>query len=187
MRRPLALVCDLETTGFDALTEDVIEVGLVLTDYVEIYASLESLVRPGRWRVPHDASEITVEMLECAPAFSELASGIYWLYALCDEFVAYNAPFETRFLTAELQRCGLSLPIRKVVDPMVALQGRHKRKMKLQDACELMKVELPGDYPWHRAFPDAAATLRLVQKLRLQGEKGEEIQAGRPFGVQVRF
>jgi DNA polymerase III epsilon subunit-like protein len=179
-------VCDVETTGLDPVHDQITEIALIITDFTDVYAALESLVRPsGGFTLPED-SQISHEMLVDVPSFSDLGVGVCSLIAWCDEFLAYNVGFEVRFLTKELSRIGLTMPERRLVDPMVVLQGADHRRYKLVDACERMKVELGADYPWHRAFADAAATLKLAQALKMM-ESTPTVSSGRPFGVKVRF
>jgi DNA polymerase III epsilon subunit-like protein len=148
--------------------------------------AVESLIKPqGGFTLP-DNSSITHEMLVEAPTFSDLGVGVCSLYAWCDEFVAYNVGFEVRFLGAALKRMGLALPVRTLVDPMKVLQGRDQRRYKLMDACEKMGLAFEADYPWHRAFADAAATFKLAQRLRMV-DASPETGSSRPFGVKVRF
>lgn len=187
MKRPLSLVCDLETTGLDPTTDQICEVAFIVTDFVDIYAAVESLIKPsGGFTLP-DNTSLTHEMLTDAPAFHEMAGPIVALYAWCDEFIAYNAGFDQRFLSAELARCGWSLPVRSVIDPMLVLQGRDRRRYRLADACEKLQVDLGPEYPWHRAFADCAATLKLVQALRVSDGNPEMAAASRSFGVRVRM
>jgi len=187
MKRPLSLVCDLETTGLDATTDQICEVAFIVTDFVDIYAAVDSLIKPsGGFTLP-DNSTLTHEMLSDAPSFHEMAAPIVALYAWCDEFIAYNAGFDQRFLAAELSRCGWAMPVRTMVDPMRILQGRDRRRYALIDACEKLGVDLGDDYPWHRAFADCAATLKLVQKLRLVESSPDAMMPSRSFGVRVRM
>lgn len=162
-----AVVFDVETTGVDWERDRVIEVGIILTDWTTIFAASETLVRP-----PHlfdrpwwDKSKIRPKDCESAPAFATVAPFVLLLLALADEHVAYNAPFDLKFLQNELARCDLWLPRRPVFDPMKSVG-----KISLKDACVRNKIFLGDDYPWHTAMGDASATFRLWQKLRLRNE-----------------
>lgn len=101
---PLACV-DLETTGGNALTHRVIEVGIVLVDGGEVVERYSTLVNPG-CRVPRNIevfTGITTAMLESAPDFAAVADEV--LSRLQGRlFVAHNARFDYGFLRSEFRR-----------------------------------------------------------------------------------
>jgi DNA polymerase-3 subunit epsilon len=111
---------DVETTGFESDTCRVTEVGIVRFERGQIAERWGSLVHPGV-PIPEDSTKvtgITDAMVADAPTFADLKWDVYG--RLRDRlFVAWNAAFDWGFLTAELARCGLTLPDVPILDPLV--------------------------------------------------------------------
>jgi len=166
-----ATVVDVETTGLDAERDRVVEVGVIWTDWDVIYAALETTIRPPALyeRPWSDKSPLRPTDVEHSPGFAHIAPFLFNLLAWSDEIVAYNAPFDMRFLSNELLRCNLWMPDRRICDPM-----RVGGRITLKEACSRNKLFFKEDYPWHRAMGDASATFRLWQRLRLRETALEE-------------
>jgi DNA polymerase-3 subunit epsilon len=99
------LYLDLETTGLDPATDEILEIG-ILADDGEIL--LDTLVRPLRhtaWPEAQRINRIAPADVAEAPAFSALRSGIAESLSGA-RVVIYNADFDTGFLRAELAGAG---------------------------------------------------------------------------------
>lgn len=166
---------DVETTGFLAGTDRVIEIAWVRFDRGRESERFSSLLRVDV-DVPAAVRRITgihPGMLADRPLFGEVARGLLEALASADFAVAYNARFDRSFLAAELQRLDCVLPDVPWVDPLAfvrdleATRGSERLPKGLADVAGRFGVPLPGA---HRAENDARATgellLRLAPRLR---------------------
>lgn len=100
------VVIDIETTGFDDKKDRIIEIGLIKVVEGEEKETFSSFVNPGTAIPAHITrlTGITNDDVAEAPSFQELATQI--LEFIGDAvIIAHNAPFDLRFLTAELACC----------------------------------------------------------------------------------
>jgi len=102
-------VCvDLETTGANAATERITEIGIVEVSGAEVSGEWSALVNPQRPIPPSIAAitGISDAMVGTAPTFRELAHDVERRLA-GRLFVAHNARFDYGFLQREFQRAGV--------------------------------------------------------------------------------
>jgi DNA polymerase-3 subunit epsilon len=159
-------VVDVETTGGSAAGNDrIIEVAVVLVQGERRELVFESLVNPGRPipGVVTGITGITDAMVRSAPPFETVAESL--LDALAGRiFVAHNARFDWRFVTAELRRVRA-----------LRLEGTHfctvrlaRRLVEGAESCALDALTFRFDLQnpaRHRAAGDALATAELLQRL----------------------
>src|SRR5580693_5690931 len=110
-------VVDVETTGWAPDDAGITEIGAVRVRGGRVVAEFESLVDPGR-PVPAPITELTGiddQMLTGAPPVAAVLPGLL-AFARGSVFVAHNAPFDLRFLTAACTGTGLDWPGFEVVD-----------------------------------------------------------------------
>lgn len=156
------IVLDFETTGLSPRRGDrAIEIGAVRIEDNRIVERFQSLINPGVRITPfiQELTGITNAMLADAPEGGEVMA------AFCDfvgeyPLVAHNAPFDGRFLDAELARIGrernndlvCSLKAARRIYPHI---GSHKLET-------LVKYKnLPVSGMFHRALADAEMTASL--------------------------
>lgn len=154
---------DVETTGFDATTERVIEIGMVTFEAGEVTERWGSLVNPGK-PIPQEVqvlTGITDEDVATAPTFGAVADQIVRRLdgvGIC----AYNLLFDRRFINAELERCGLEWPpVAPTLDPLIfakELQKEH-RKHPLGEVASRLGLTLENA---HRATDDAEVAGRVL-------------------------
>jgi DNA polymerase III epsilon subunit-like protein len=150
---------DFETTGLDARTARVIEIGAIRFDPDQTeHTAFCTLVNPGvivpavitritgLTQADIDASEMTPEV-----AFRTLHRFIGALPVL-----AYNAPFDVKFLLAEYDRLGLSHAVRFVDVLDLARRNLTLRSYKLAAVAAHLGVSI---VPTHRALDDAQTAL----------------------------
>lgn len=151
------LVIDLETTGLDPATDEIIEIGAVKIVDGAVCGTLQTLVKPGR-PVPDDVVELTGisnEMLQDAPPLNDalrqlmdFADGnFYW--------VAHNKAFEASFLNPLLEKY---LPWIDTIDLAKILLPLNKYA-RLGYLLELFAIE---HKELHRALADAQGTADLL-------------------------
>ena len=159
-------VVDVETTGMRAAGPDrITEIAVVLVHGERRELLFESLVNPGR-PIPAMISAltgITEAMVRAAPRFEEVAGQV--LDALAGRiFVAHNARFDWRFVSAEVRRardqrldatrlCTVRLA-RRLVPGAISCS--------LSALTERFNFENPAR---HRAAGDALVTAQLLQRL----------------------
>jgi len=187
------VVIDFETTGTDAATDRVIEIGMVGLDEGKVTFCEGVLMDPGMpipeaSRAVHGISD---EEVAGAPSFADALPDIVgFLKGRIP--VAYNAGFDRGFLLAELGRVEGMLTEQELppafrsdvvwVDPLVwARETLDKRQRKrLVDVAEHFGVPLEQA---HRAAGDAEATGHVLMKLapKMPQAYGELVR------LQVRY
>lgn len=146
---------DIETTGFDAETDDIIEIGAVKFRGNEVIDTFETLVNPGR-PVPYRIRlmcAIQQSQLDAAPRFSVVADGLRAFIDGC-VVVGHSVSFDLSFLS----RQGIK-PSGAVYDTwelatILLLQQPDYSLASLAKGLGLSP-------PQHRALPDAMATKEL--------------------------
>ena len=158
---------DLETTGADARTDRVTEVGLVLVDDGEAVEEWSTLINPGREIPPgiEDLTGISNAMVAQAPSFSDVALD---LAAKLDGrlLVAHNARFDYAFLRHEFRHAGMPFHSRVLCTVRLSRQLFPEHHHHNLDAL-IERFSLPTDGR-HRALPDARLVCHLARKLTQQ-------------------
>jgi len=167
------VVVDVETTGWSAANDSIIEIGCVTIDHGAITDTWSSLVQAGR-PVPPEVTRIhgiTDAMLASAPPAPEVAKPFR---ERCGTGMVamHNAGFDLPFLEALLRRYGAAPLYNPVVDTLGLARGLFgqggnslgelTRRLELRHASA------------HRALGDARATAELLLVLapRWEAEKG---------------
>lgn len=184
---PIA-VLDTETTGRDAQTDRIVEIGIVVGIRGEVVKRLNWLINPGI-PIPDAAREvhgISDDDVKDAPRFEQIAAEV--ADALRGVIpAAYNASFDRAFVAAEISRSGLVLdampsclrPEIEWVDPLVwarELQKYEKGK-KLGEVAARLGVALENA---HRASDDAEAALKVLYAF------GGDTRVPRAYGALVQ-
>lgn len=182
---------DTETTGRDAKTDRVIEVGCVFLRGGTVVDKKGWLINPG-CPIPADASQvhgIVDADVADKPSFAELAEEIF---SSMQGYLplAYNAAFDRAFLLEELNRAGFSEQDDKErppamrssvtwVDPLDWARELHKehKSRALGEVCQRLGISLENA---HRATDDAAAA-GLVMAAFLKDSR-----VPRPYGAFIR-
>lgn len=170
------VVVDVETTGG---TPDrghrVTEVAAVVVTRGEIGEVYSSLVNPQRPIPPNiiGLTGITNQMVAGAPPFTEV-SGPLMEILRGRVFVAHNAPFDWRFLCAELGRAANVLPAGPQLCT-VRLSRRLLPQLPSRSLDALVKYFRLTMESRHRAKDDAVATAHLLLRLfEMLEERGVE-------------
>jgi len=169
-------VVDVETTGSQpGLWDRVTEIAIVPVEAGQIGEPWSQLVQPGR-RIPPMITALTGisdAMVANAPHFGEIADEVT---ARLDGriFTAHNAPFDHRFVEAELSRThglrlgGTALCTVRLTRRLVPALTRRS----LDRVCAYFGVRIDGR---HRAGGDALATAQvLVRLLGIAADRGIE-------------
>ncbi|MDE7294725.1 MAG: PolC-type DNA polymerase III [Oscillospiraceae bacterium] len=168
------IVFDLETTGFSAAGERIIEYGAVKLDNLEpgeVFSTFCDPEKPLPERITR-LTGITQEMLEGAPSQRE---ALEKFIEFCGEepvLIAHNAGFDTAFIKAECVRQGIDFKF-SVVDTLVICRSMltDMKRHKLDNVARQLGL---GEFDHHRASDDAKILGRIFEKLaqRLINEYG---------------
>ena len=162
---PIA-VFDLETTGTDYESCEIIEIGIVHFLRGEVVNVYNWLIDP-ECAIPQEIVEIThirQEDVDGQPKFREIAQDVLDAFS-GHGIVAYNIGFDRPFLTHKLEKLGMQWPSdNPTIDPLVF--ARHlwpNQRNKLGMVAERLNVSLVGA---HRACNDAEATGKVLYAMR---------------------
>ena len=167
------VVLDVETTGWSAENDSIVEVACVTVDDGAITDTWTSLVNPGR-PVPAEATRIhgiTDAMLATAPAPAAVAGP---LREYCGDamLAIHNAGFDLPFLAALLRRHGAAPLFNSVIDTLGLARGLFGQGGN--SLAELSRRHAIEHTSAHRALGDARATAELLRVLapRWEAERG---------------
>lgn len=159
------VVLDFETTGLDANTDRIIEIGAVKVKNGLPSDKFTTLVDPEQTIPPYISTKIHITnimvygkpKIETAlPRFMDFAGEL--------PIVAHNAPFDMSFLLANARRLGIEVN-NGVIDTL-ALSRRYNKECarhSLGYLTEFFDIELKNA---HRAYFDASATQKLYEIIR---------------------
>ena len=142
----------------------IIEIGAVLcTQEGEIVGEFQTLVDPG-FPIPSDATDvhgITDADVAGAPPIEVGLERLFDFLDGADMILAYNAPFDLRFIVHEFLLCGLMPPEIKLYDVMRLASRAGFGRPSLASLAEAVGLS-PS---CHRALDDAALTGRCLSRL----------------------
>ncbi|MBO4904324.1 MAG: PolC-type DNA polymerase III [Lachnospiraceae bacterium] len=172
------VVFDIETTGFSADENNIIEIGAVKISGGKITERFSTFVNPGE-PIPHRIEKLTGindQMVADAPFIND-ALNQFRKFTEDAVYVAHNAAFDMGFLAAKETAAGIereysyvdTLGMARFLVPEIA-------RFKLDNLCKFFKITLENH---HRAVDDAEATAHIFLKLiaRLK-EKGVDTLEG---------
>ena len=160
------VVVDVETTGTSPWSGDrITEIAAIVVRDGIVAERFETLVNPERSIPPMitNLTQITWEMVKDAPRFRDVCEQVVSLLQ-GHVFVAHNADFDWRFVTAEVQRAtGQRLSGRRLCTVRLARRVLpHLRSRRLDSVASYYGVEILAR---HRAAGDAVATAHVLLRL----------------------
>ena len=160
-------VVDLETTGSSPVEDRITEVAIFLHDGEKVLDSYTTLVNPER-DIPYFITQLTGinnKMVAEAPRFCEVAEKVVKMTEGAI-FTAHNANFDYSFIKSEFRRLGYQYQRRRLCTVRLSrlhLPGRPS--YSLGKLCAGLGIEIEGR---HRAWGDAAATVKLIERIHAQ-------------------
>lgn len=155
---PLAVI-DVETTGFSAEDDRIIEIGIIRFENQQVVETYGQLINPG-CDVPEEVTKITgikPEDLVDQPSFAEVAHEVHRRLQGVG-IVAYNLSFDRGFVTKELERCNLAWPEgAPTLDPLIFARQFFKNSPRKNLGAICKKLGIPLEEA-HRATHDATVT-----------------------------
>lgn len=163
---PLVFI-DVETTGFSAKKNRVIEVAAIRMENGQITGKLTSFIDPGV-EVPEVITGITGITnidVKYAPPFKVIAPQITKILE-GGIMVAHNAKFDYSFIKEEFHRAGMNfMAITLCTCELARYLYPRMINHKLETLIEQLKFEVAGR---HRAYDDASVLIQFVDKAKEQ-------------------
>ena len=181
MEYPRLIYLDLETTGLDPATDEILEIGLLADDGTVL---LDTLVRPVRhtaWPAAQALHGIAPEDVADAPTIQALLPRIRAAVAGA-EVVIYNAPFDAAFLREPLAQASA---VRCAMRPFAEAFGEWSEAHGTWHWQKLTVAARHVGFAWgegmaHRAIHDCAATRAVWHwlKANARGKRNAEFATG---------
>ncbi len=169
---------DLETTGFVAGVDQIVEIGAVRFIDGQVESVFATLIDP-RIAMPEAASRvngITDQMLVGKPKIEEILEP-FAQFCGTDLLVAHNAPFDCQFMTADYKKMEMTAPKGVVLDTCAMARNvfRGLANYKLGTLVQYLQIDAAG---FHRAEADANYCGQLFQKMyqRLTDSSSQSIE-----------
>ncbi|MBQ3304867.1 MAG: PolC-type DNA polymerase III, partial [Clostridia bacterium] len=167
------VVLDVETTGLNTRTDEIIEIGAVRFENGVEAAEFSELINPGR-PVPDKVVEITGittamlrdkrALMTVMPEFAKFCEGAV--------LVAHNASFDMSFFRRAFKQAGLPFDF-AILDTLALVRNQYPqlKTHKLGNMCKQLGISLTSA---HRAVHDARATAQMLVKVleEVRAQKG---------------
>lgn len=160
------VVFDIETTGLNSKTDEIIEIGAIKVKNNQIVDTFTTLIKPEYLIDPFITSltGITNEMVKDAPSIKEVL--LNFLNFIGDDIlIGHNVNFDINFIYDSLIKCDLGGLKNNFVDTL-----RLSRKLlpdlkhhRLNDLSKYYNIDSKGS---HRALKDTEITLEVYYKLK---------------------
>lgn len=159
------VVYDLETTGLDSETCEIIEIGAVKIEKGKITKKFSTFVKPS-FPIPEEASRInhiTDDMVANAPKIEDVIVDFYNFCDGCYISGYNNTDFDNKFLRKAGQKVGLKFSHLNLDVFTLARAARLRvNNFKLTTVAAFLGIDLSNA---HRAYHDAFATAKVLLKL----------------------
>ncbi len=156
------VVFDVETTGFDFNTCEIIEIGAIKLKGGQMSEVFSTFIKPVA-PIPEEITKltsITNAMVKDAPSIKQVIPDFY---KFCDGcvLVAYNIDFDYKFINAASTKLGYKFKNRQVDALYLArLNVAGAKNFQLKNIATRLGVSLDGA---HRAINDAIATAEVLK------------------------
>ncbi|MBQ8250520.1 MAG: DNA polymerase III subunit epsilon [Alphaproteobacteria bacterium] len=163
------IVFDTETTGLDPFQGDrIVEIGCVeLVNHVPTGNVYHQYINPERSMSEEVVAVhgLTEEFLSDKPTFREIADDFLAFIGSDSTLIAHNAPFDMKFLNAELSWIGKeTLSFERVIDTVVLAKKRFPgSRVNLNELCKKFHIDNSA-----RTFHGALLDSELLAEVYLE-------------------
>ncbi len=157
------VVFDVETTGLNYETDELLEIGAVKIHDGKIVSKFQSLIKP-RNPIPPSATainNITDSMVSSSPSADAVVRDFYRYTRGCG-LVGYNVSFDQKFILQEAKKQNIIFDNEFIDLLPIAKSKLRLPHYKLSDVVKRLEITLDGA---HRAYADALATAEAFLKL----------------------
>jgi DNA polymerase III epsilon subunit family exonuclease len=159
------VMIDLETTGLEASTDRIIEIGIIKYENGEVVEKYSQLIDPES-RIPNQATAIngiTNEMVKDCPKIYDVIDDVYNM--ISDTIIAgYNIQFDLKFLSAAFTRSNLKLENVVALDVLQivreTLSSKETPNKKLTTIKEYFNIVNTS----HRALSDCEVSFEVLKR-----------------------
>lgn len=157
------IVVDIETTGLNPETHEIIEIGAVKVNRdSNLHTTFTALIKPNKEKIPKKITEITgitSEMLERDGENLNDVMAEFLSFAGRLRLVYFNAPFDQSFLSKAANAIGAKIenPVSCALD-MARRAWPGLKSYKLADLAEIGGFNTKGS---HRALKDCELTISI--------------------------
>lgn len=141
------IVFDTETTGMDPANGDkLVEIGCVeLENHIPTGRTYHQYINPER-EVPAEAVAVhglTLEKLKDEPTFGEIVGDFLDFIGTDSKLIAHNAPFDVKFMNAEMKTYGFpALDPKRVIDSLTIARRKFPGSPASLDAlCRRFNID----------------------------------------------
>lgn len=158
------VVLDLETTGLNPRSDEIMEIGAVKTRDGKVIDEFHTFVKPNKLNKKSlNITGITEDMLKDAPDIMQVLPKL--LEFIKDSIlVAHNADFDMTFLKNILSKSGIEFNP-PYIDTLRLSQALLRNKIKSFSLDKLVDHFGLGAFQHHRALDDARVTVNVFWKL----------------------
>ena len=153
------LVFDLETTGKNSRTAEILQISIVDGNGNDIFNSYVRPTHRKSWKKAEDKNGISPQMVENAPTFSKIKTEVQACFNKADLIAGYNS---NGYDIPIIERYGIVVPQNRfdVMQEFRRFTGK-KRDYKLSDCAAEYGVQCAP----HDAREDAVAAARCMQEM----------------------
>ena len=170
------VVIDLETTGYDARHDGIIELSALKCSKGTVIDTFDTFVYPER-AIPKDIvslTGITDEMVKDAPNISEVIDTFSWFVGN-KPVVGYSTRFDVDFVYDNLKRCSNVDFKNEYIDVMkIAMKHYGSKKMKLVNLADKLGIDSQGA---HRSINDCYMCNECYKSLQTEITKNMSLDA----------
>ncbi|MFN6991206.1 MAG: PolC-type DNA polymerase III, partial [Fervidobacterium sp.] len=158
------VIIDLETTGLNPRSDEIMEIGAVKAKNGEILDEFHTFVKPSKLNKKSlEITGITEEMLEAAPSIQEVIPNLLE-FVKDSVIVAHNADFDVAFLKNTFAKYNTDFNP-PYIDTLRLSQALLRNKLKSFSLDKLVDYFELGTFQHHRALDDAKVTVYVFWKL----------------------
>lgn len=157
------VVFDVETTGLDYETDEILEIGAIKIKNGEIVSKWETLIRP-KSPIPLAATKInniTDEMVKNSPTI-DIAIRDFYKFSKNSKMLGCNVSFDQKFIQKAAKNIGIFFD-NEFIDVMTLARSKLRlTRYKLTNVAKRLDIPLNDA---HRALADSLATAKIFLKL----------------------